>query len=68
MLRILRGVQIFALERPKIKSKGRTARTTAVVCFCGTTFRQNQPPAGSTGKFIHPAGGQGLIAACSARN
>ena len=32
--KILRGFHFFfALEHPKIKSKGRTARTMAVVCF-----------------------------------
>ena len=29
MPKILRGVHFFALEHPKMKSKGRTARTTA---------------------------------------
>ena len=38
----------FALECQKIKSKGRTARTSAVVCFSGTTFSQNQSPASIT--------------------
>ena len=31
--RILRGFNFFELECPIIKSKGRTARTTAVICF-----------------------------------
>ena len=34
--RILRGFHFFALEHPKMKCKGRTARTTA-----GRTVRMN---------------------------
>ena len=64
--KISRGFHFCALECPNIKSKGRTARTTAVVFFSGTTFSQNQSPAGSTRKFIHPAGGEGIITTCSA--
>ena len=52
--KLSRGFHFFALECPKIKSKGRTARTTAVVCFSGT--------------FIQPAGGEGIIIACFAQN
>ena len=66
--KISRGFHFFAIECPKIKSKGRTARTTAVVCFSGTTFSLNQSPAGRTGTFIHPAGGEGIIMTCFAQN
>ena len=68
--KISRGFHFFALECPEIKSKGRTARTTVVVRFslhllvllsalCATS-------ATSTAKFIHPAGGEGIITACFA--
>ena len=40
--RIVRGVHLFALECPEMKSKGRMARTTA-----SRTLRMN------TGRFLH---------------
>ena len=67
--KISRGFHFFALECPEIKSKGRTARTTVVVSFfsiCRYYFLLSVPPAGSTAKFIHPAGGEGIITACFA--
>ena len=67
-LRILRGFHFLALECPLIKFKGRTARTTASTTIVGTIFGQLLPPAGITGKFIVPAGGEGYITACFAQN
>ena len=64
--KIPRGFHFCALECPNIKSKGRTARTTAVVFFSCTTFSQNQSQAGSTLEFIVSAGGEGIITACFA--
>ena len=66
--RILRGIHFSALEYPNMKCKGRTARTTASTTIAGTTFGQLLPPAGNTGKFIVPAGGEGIITACFAWN
>ena len=66
--RILRGIHFSALEYPNMKCKGRTARTTASTTISWTTFGQPLPPAGITPKFIHPAGGEGIITACIAWN
>ena len=64
--KILRGFNFSALEHPNMKFKGCTARTTASTTIVWTIFGQLLLPAGTTHKFIVPAGGEGAITACSA--